>query len=1082
MIRFIWQNWRRHKEKLILLLIGAVIVSGGLSYLVGMAQTNQGTIVNALEKRWSASYDIVVRPQGSRSVTEDKHLLEPNYLSGISEGISLDQFDEIKQMKGVEVAAPIAMIGYIRYFIPFQELNPKHNGVYRVHKKWSVDIGPRKNVDGGSYYFVVGPWVPDGHGDGYGAHPYDGHPLTASFQVLLAGIDPEAEAKLVGLDEAIIDIGQSRYFKGSDKSHSHHIEGLNETLKQTEIPVLISNREFVDETYTYTVEKLDLPFNNKKVFHKTMEMVKEKGGKPYLNKVLAVDSGQRYSITAEKAHKRLLKKITGIDPKSGKKATLPFDDKGRDFHWMAFRPSPLHVRPVTSPFSKRWPFAYESKTFQDETPVFPTVPKETYRPVNVFGTDSSGWLRVETNWIGIYDPGKLKISQDPLTQLPMETYRPASAKLALDPNGEPINPLIEIKPADNSYSFLTKPPMMLTTIEAAEKLLGDHPISAIRIKVAGVDELTEKSQQKLEEIAGEIENKTGLITDITLGSSPQPALTHIPAKGDIPELGWIQQPWVKLGSSFAIFKETKVGFSGVIGSVMLVAVVYVFASLLVSLLARRKEFAVLLAIGWRPRQLSKLVFLEAGILGVFVAVVSWTILGLVLSVHQTETSLTRLFLTGLFGLVIYELGAVIPAILATHIKPSEALQSGEISQNSRRWLRTRSIFSMSLNHLFGKWRRSQLSIAAIAVPSSLLAFFLFVTFRLKGVMYTTWLGQYVALEVGPQHYVAMAVALLIAILTTAEVMWQNVSERQPEISLLRAIGWSGQSVRWLVLLEGGFSGMAAAIVGLAAALGIIWGMYSKIPVDNIGFLLATGIIPVVTGLIGAIFPAERAVRILPSQGVKGRYSNKRNSEKYFSMGLGISSLILISCFVYMAFTTIPMINNQKDNKASQNENVAPTSGEPLAKSSTSEPIPSEDVKENTDLNIVEGTLIEVGEIYRVGGAMLSADKLVPLPLNSNVGKPEKGMKYVSVQLSFKNKLEVGNFSYRPFYSTLYTKDGEKEVADWSVVQNKGWNNGYLESGGHVTIVLTFEVKKNVREMIVALPSYFAPRKINIRLK
>src|SRR5699024_2464927 len=108
---------------------------------------------------------------------------------------------------------------------------------------------------------------------------------------------------------------------------------------------------------------------------------------------------------------------------------------------------------------------------------------------------------------------------------------------------------------------LTDPPNMLTTIEAAAGILGEKPISAIRIKVAGVSELTEESQAILDQVANEIEEKTGLITDITLGSSPQLALTYVPGINDGNDIGWLQQPWVNIGSSISIFTETKVGFS-----------------------------------------------------------------------------------------------------------------------------------------------------------------------------------------------------------------------------------------------------------------------------------------------------------------------------------------------------------------------------------------------------------------------------------------------------------------------------------------------------------------------------------------
>ncbi len=88
MLRFIWNSWWRNKERFILLLVGVLIVSTGLSYLIGTTQANNGTVVDELQKRWGSSYDIVVRPEGSRSVTEDLNLLEPNYMSGLDGGIS----------------------------------------------------------------------------------------------------------------------------------------------------------------------------------------------------------------------------------------------------------------------------------------------------------------------------------------------------------------------------------------------------------------------------------------------------------------------------------------------------------------------------------------------------------------------------------------------------------------------------------------------------------------------------------------------------------------------------------------------------------------------------------------------------------------------------------------------------------------------------------------------------------------------------------------------------------------------------------------------------------------------------------
>lgn len=64
MMRFIWQNWWRRKERFFLILIGAFIISSGLTYLVGLSDMNRGKVEKELQERWETSYDLVVRPKG----------------------------------------------------------------------------------------------------------------------------------------------------------------------------------------------------------------------------------------------------------------------------------------------------------------------------------------------------------------------------------------------------------------------------------------------------------------------------------------------------------------------------------------------------------------------------------------------------------------------------------------------------------------------------------------------------------------------------------------------------------------------------------------------------------------------------------------------------------------------------------------------------------------------------------------------------------------------------------------------------------------------------------------------------------
>lgn len=313
MLRFIWQNWWRQRERFILLIVGALIISSGLSYLVGLSESNKGTIVDTLQKQWSASYDIVVRPTGSRSVTEEKQLLEPNYLSGLSGGISNEQYEKIKSLSEFETAAPIAMIGYAGYEVRLKPLSVTQKGVYRVNIKEVTNNGTGSMVDNQNLYFPQGDWDAMNKGPEYGVVDSYTH-LKIYTNALLAGIDPEQEAKLVGLDSAVIEKGESRYFTNDDQSSSIQA-GAGSAIH--EIPVIVSNQAFIDRTSTFTIERLNLPFENIHDAEKTMESIKKNGGEAYLDSIKG-SVVQRDAFTSEEAFNLFVKSATGIDFKTGK--------------------------------------------------------------------------------------------------------------------------------------------------------------------------------------------------------------------------------------------------------------------------------------------------------------------------------------------------------------------------------------------------------------------------------------------------------------------------------------------------------------------------------------------------------------------------------------------------------------------------------------------------------------------------------------------------------------------------------------------------------------------------------------------
>jgi len=1077
MLKFIWNSWWRNKERFILLLVGVLIVSTGLSYLIGTTQANNGTVVDELQKRWGSSYDIVVRPEGSRSVTEDLKLLEPNYMSGLDGGITRKQLEIIKKITDVEVAAPIAMIGNHYTDTQVGTYNFKEQGVYKVTIKDVQNTGLQSDVDTYSYFLAAG-WEPSGN-DGMNRdislQPLGEQPLPEyGSATMLAGIDPAAEAKLVGLDKSTKQAKHSRYFSKDDK-----VIDLGDDV--SEIPILLSSREYVDAHRTYRYEKVDFPVVDDSM-DATVKQIMKKGGESYL-KTLSVSDAKNYRFTTEQASSKLVKNILNNSVPEGPPGS---------FSWIFLKPSSVSYKSLASPYPTRWPFSYQVEP-QEVNQESLLAKRSMYRKAREFGAEMKDKPKMRLNYIGVFDPKKLNLSKDPLTELPMETYFPAKAQWVMDKNDRPVNPARDVKPANDPYDFLTKPPSMLTTLDAAFKLRGDKAISVIRVNVKGVETMNATSEKKIHAVAKEIEDKTGLITDVTLGSSPQLALTYLPGlKGDS-ALGWIQQPWIKLGSSMAIFQEAKVGMSGIIASVIAVALVYVFSSNIILLYARKKEFAILLSLGWRPRQLSKLLFLEATLLGTLVALISWTILGSFWLTTEHPIALGRIILIGLVGLLIYWGGTVVPMSLIRRIKPYESMRTGEVSKG-RRFVRARSVFGMSINQLATYWQRTLLSIVAISLPTSLFIFFLFITFRLKGVLYATWLGEFVALEVGLMHYVAMGVALLIAILTTTEIMWQNVNERKGQLAVLKATGWRNGQIRLLVLSEGLMTGFFAGIIGLLIALAMIGFVYNQFPLGELGFLSVMLLIPMITGVLGALLPAQRAVGITPNAALGSIATNTKATERRFKLALsavGGSLIVGVATLFFFAST------EEAPKTTTQPQSTTPTlktTGTKLA-----------DIKDNkkkasnstSSAKISKGKLeklMERGVVQTYPGdptvkkQVFQVGKLLPTPPKELKLPSLKNEQYVTVPVlleNYKDQSGVGYATYKPNLFILEDTKGKKyEVVDYVNHNPDAWKDGYryfAPLASRVDLVYRVPREKNVYVLFATSEAIAKPTTVKIEV-
>ncbi|GIN96094.1 hypothetical protein J6TS1_19640 [Siminovitchia terrae] len=197
------------------------------------------------------------------------------------------------------------------------------------------------------------------------------------------------------------------------------------------------------------------------------------------------------------------------------------------------------------------------------------------------------------------------------------------------------------------------------------------------------------------------------------------------------------------------------------------------------------------------------------------------------------------------------------------------MKEGEISLSKARIVPVKGLLSIEVNAIFSRWIRNLLTIFTIGLPRGLLIVFITVSLSLNGVLFTTWLGQYVSMEVKAPHYFSVILCFLLAILTTSEVMWQNIKERNVEISLYKALGWQDRTIRKMIYIEGALIGFLGGILGIVFSMVILHLMYQTIAWNEFWVFVTGLIVPVFVGVISAAIPG-RKIKIDPSMGLKQR--------------------------------------------------------------------------------------------------------------------------------------------------------------------------------------------------------------------
>jgi putative ABC transport system permease protein len=113
MLRLVWRGVRFARGRAVALATGMLVAAAAFSLLTASVVVTAADVKGVVGANWRGEYDLLVLPRVSAQTIPGQHLVQVNYLSTATSGITLAQYATVAQLPGVQVAAPLEIVGYV---------------------------------------------------------------------------------------------------------------------------------------------------------------------------------------------------------------------------------------------------------------------------------------------------------------------------------------------------------------------------------------------------------------------------------------------------------------------------------------------------------------------------------------------------------------------------------------------------------------------------------------------------------------------------------------------------------------------------------------------------------------------------------------------------------------------------------------------------------------------------------------------------------------------------------------------------------------------------------------------------------
>lgn len=650
---------------------------------------------------------------------------------------------------------------------------------------------------------------------------------TVYFPMFLAAIDPVQEARLLGLDQAVVE---GRYLRSSDRPFLRDLPGGSVPLLVRFVPVIASTRTFIDEEVELSIERLRVPNQKNAPF-----ALASRRARSYLEGLEGRVIETRLQAVGP-LYERLLEGAFGYP---GRVDSFSYWTVGGSRYR---RLAPARLVPQTtknsisvweSPFVSGaagglgyWAAPSSNKDLQFRG--LTSHPADN--TIDMVGADEV--LRgADLKVVGRYDPDELP-GFSSLSQVPLETYYPPLLQPADEASRRALGgrPLL---PSQNLGDYIQQPPLFLTTLDGITPFLNPKsyknatgraaPISTIRVRVKGAGGPDELSQARVRQVAELIHARTGLSVDITAGSSPKAILVELP-KGRFgrPEL-LLREGWSKKGAAVSFVDALDRKSIALYSLILVASGLFLGNGALASVRARRSEIGVLRTVGWTKSAIFRVVLTELALIAFVAGVAAVGVSVLLARAFSLELSALHAGLALPLAVALALAAGFLAAWKAALGTPLDVVRPAVVGHGRSR--RVGRLGELALINLWRTPARTLVAVAGLVVGVAALTVLLAIERAFQGVLVDTLLGQAISIQVRSADLVAITLVIVLAGFSVADVLYLNVRERAAELVTLRTVGWEESHLGRVIALEGvsiGILGsLTGALVGLAVgALGL----------------------------------------------------------------------------------------------------------------------------------------------------------------------------------------------------------------------------------------------------------------------